>query len=101
MNHEDMKRWRADLGFSAAEAAAELGVSVSVLQKYELPFRHLRFGEKRPIPIPLAIALACAARTSHVRRVALSAKCVMMGAADHDQETSGAPDPGGRRPRNA
>ena len=58
MTPADFKSWRKRLGFSQADAARVLGISVSRIADYETGIKR---GTDRPAPIPKHIALACAA----------------------------------------
>ncbi len=64
MSPADFRAWRAALGLTQAQAAAALGVSVSMVKNYESGFlrrRDAHTGELIEVEIPRAIALACAA----------------------------------------
>jgi transcriptional regulator with XRE-family HTH domain len=64
MSPEQFRAWRAGLGLTQLQAAAKLGLSVSMLKNYESGFlrrRDAHTGELIEVEIPRAIALACAA----------------------------------------
>lgn len=59
MTPAEFKRWRKARGFTQAQAAEALGVSVGSIALYEAG--HRQDGKPRAVAIPKAIALACAA----------------------------------------
>lgn len=59
MTAEEFKRWRGSLGWSQAEAAKALDISVKMLSLYERGFRYENNGA--PVVIPKTVELACAA----------------------------------------
>jgi len=56
MTNEEIKEWRVNLGWTAKQAAYELGVSYSMYRLYETGIRH-----GRPVEIPRTVELSCAA----------------------------------------
>ena len=56
MTPDQIKHWRKELGWTQAEAAANLGISRVMYSLYE---RGRRFEDDRPVEIPKAVALAC------------------------------------------
>lgn len=64
MTPEQFRAWRAALGLTQRQAAAKLGLSVSMVKNYEsghLRRRDAHTGELIEVEIPRTVALACAA----------------------------------------
>lgn len=89
MTADDLRAWRAEMGFRQTEAAAALGVSLSMLQKYER--------EASPIPAPLA--LACAAVKANLEPYKAPASIGMEEVQSKDGRTLRRAE--GRAPRRA
>jgi len=72
MTPEQFRAWRAALSLTQRQAAAKLGVSVSMLKNYESGFlrrRDATTGELVEVEIPLTVALACAAISAGLKPI--------------------------------